>query len=68
MYEKRYLFKIKNPRRFVNDTQAGEDWYPVYRRLDANATLNIRGRAVTIDNRWIVPNIVANIQFRRLNI
>lgn len=50
----------KYPRRFVNDTQTGEDGYPVYRRRDTenggrSATLNIRGRQVTIDNRWIVP-------------
>lgn len=50
----------KYPRRFVTETQTGEDGYPVYRRRDVNnggqvATLNIRGRTVTIDNRWVVP-------------
>lgn len=49
----------KYPRRFVNDTQTGEDGYPVYRRRDAEngrqiATLNIRGNEFNIDNRWIV--------------
>ena len=51
----------KYPRRFVNDTQTGEDGYPVYRRRDAenggqSATLNIRGSTFNIDNRWIVPH------------
>ncbi|XP_060878261.1 uncharacterized protein LOC132950734 [Metopolophium dirhodum] len=50
----------KYPRRFVNDTQTGEDGYPVYRRCDAenggqSNTLNIRGSTFNIDNRWIVP-------------
>lgn len=50
----------KYPRRFVTDTQTGEDGYPVYRRRNAEnggqvAVVNIRGRPITIDNRWIVP-------------
>ncbi|XP_060861792.1 uncharacterized protein LOC132938799 [Metopolophium dirhodum] len=50
----------KYPRRFVNDTQTGEDGYPVYRRCDAenggqSNTLNIRESTFNIDNRWIVP-------------
>lgn len=50
----------KYPRRFMNDTQTGEDGYPVYRRRDTenggrSTTLQIRGNMVTIDNRWIVP-------------
>ncbi|GBP81130.1 hypothetical protein EVAR_88228_1 [Eumeta japonica] len=50
----------KYPRRLVNETQTGEDGYPVYRRRDAangglSASLNIRGRNFTIDNSWIVP-------------
>lgn len=50
----------KYPRRLVNETQTGEDGYPVYRRRDAasggqSASLNIRGSSFTIDNSWIVP-------------
>ncbi|XP_023232360.1 uncharacterized protein LOC111632213 [Centruroides sculpturatus] len=50
----------KYPWHFINNTQTGEDGYPVYHRRDTenggrNTTLNIRGRTVTIDNRWIVP-------------
>ncbi|XP_055918607.1 uncharacterized protein LOC129950708 [Eupeodes corollae] len=50
----------KYPRRFVTETQTGEDGYPVYRRRDVDngrqiAALNVRGRTVNIDNRWIVP-------------
>lgn len=50
----------KYPRRFVSNTQTGEDGYPVYRRRDVYnggriATLNIRGGTITVDNRWIVP-------------
>lgn len=50
----------KYPRRFVAETQTGEDGYPVYRRRDINnggqvATLNVRGQTINIDNRWIVP-------------
>lgn len=53
------ICSIKYPRRFVSDTQTGEDGYPVYRRRDVYnggriATLNIRGGTITIDNRWIV--------------
>ncbi|GBP12991.1 hypothetical protein EVAR_81528_1 [Eumeta japonica] len=54
------VFAQKYPRRLVNETQTGEDGYPVYRRRDAangglSASLNIRGRNFTIDNSWIVP-------------
>ncbi|XP_055904241.1 uncharacterized protein LOC129940040 [Eupeodes corollae] len=50
----------KYTRRFVTETQTGEDGYPVYRRRDIDnggqiAALNVRGRTVNIDNRWIVP-------------
>ena len=68
-YEKENVFSpcMKNgiclkkySRPYVTETQIGKDGYPVYRRQDVNngghvATLNIRGRKVTIDNRWIVP-------------
>ncbi|GBO99793.1 hypothetical protein EVAR_74207_1 [Eumeta japonica] len=54
-----YMASVEWQKR-VNETQTGEDGYPVYRRRDAangglSASLNIRGRNFTIDNSWIVP-------------
>ncbi|GBP20843.1 hypothetical protein EVAR_80660_1 [Eumeta japonica] len=59
-YMKNGVCTKKYPRTFMNDTQTGEDGYPVYRRRDTrnggrNTTLQIRGNNVTIDNWWIVP-------------
>ena len=50
----------KNPRPFITETQTGKDGYTIYRQRDVNnggqvTTLNIRGRAITIGNRWIIP-------------
>lgn len=55
-----HVESLKYSRHFVNDTQTGEDGYPVYRRRDVEdggqtATLNIRGSRFIRDNRWIVP-------------
>ncbi|XP_055915855.1 uncharacterized protein LOC129948797 [Eupeodes corollae] len=57
---KNWICTKKYPRRFVTETQTGEDGYPVYRRRDIDnggqiGALNVRGRTVNIDNRWIVP-------------
>ncbi|XP_071575068.1 uncharacterized protein [Temnothorax nylanderi] len=48
------------PRNFIVETQTGNDGYPTYRRRSLEnggyiANLNIRGKIVRIDNRWIVP-------------
>lgn len=48
------------PRNFIDETQSGEDGYPVYRRKSPNIggnkiILKVRGRMLTIDNKWVVP-------------
>ena len=49
------------PRAFLQETQTGEDGYPLYRRLHPNdggftVKLKVRGgEEVVIDNRWVVP-------------
>ncbi|XP_062714405.1 uncharacterized protein LOC115261339 [Aedes albopictus] len=50
----------KYPRNFIEETQTGNDGYPVYRRRapkDGGRTtkLKIRNTEIEIDNRWIVP-------------
>lgn len=48
------------PRNFVKETQTGIDGYPLYRRRSPEDggfffTLDVRGKTVQIDNRWVVP-------------
>lgn len=47
------------PRSFIAETQTGDDGYPIYRRRDPDhggytATLKIRRKTVTVDNRWVI--------------
>ncbi|KAG8295630.1 hypothetical protein J6590_075909 [Homalodisca vitripennis] len=56
MHEERRLHKKKYPRRFMNDTQTGDDGYPVYRRRNTgnggrSTTLQIRGNMVHLDKK-----------------
>ena len=50
--------KKKYPRRFIDETQTGEDGYPEYRRRNTGEVV-IRDSAGhitnTIDNQWVVP-------------
>ena len=50
----------KYPRRFMYETQIGEDGYPAYRRRSPEdgghtASKIIKGRTIEIDNKWVVP-------------
>ena len=54
---------IKNyPRQFIDETQSGNDGYPLYKRrkpenggFTTTVKVNNQNRDVEIDNRWVVP-------------
>jgi len=50
----------KYPRNFVKETQTRDDGYPTYCRRTPKAggyttSLNIHGKTIQLDNRWVVP-------------
>ncbi|GBM10661.1 hypothetical protein AVEN_7932-1 [Araneus ventricosus] len=50
----------RNPRRFLKETQTGQDVYPLYRRRSSQhwgftANTSFRGLEVSVNNTWIVP-------------
>ncbi|XP_070203407.1 uncharacterized protein [Littorina saxatilis] len=50
----------KYPRQLLQDTQTGQDGYPLYRRRSPDdggftTTITVHGTELLIDNRWIVP-------------
>ncbi|XP_073827769.1 uncharacterized protein [Musca autumnalis] len=46
----------KYPRKFVNETQSGDDGYPIYRRRSPdNGGVKTKIKDMTVDNRWVVP-------------
>lgn len=50
----------KYPRKFIPETQHGEDGYPTYRRRSPSdggftGTITKRNKTITIDNSWVVP-------------
>ena len=59
--DERHMCTKKYPRAFINETQTGDDGYPLYRRRkpeDGGHSAVIEGRSgarITIDNSWIVP-------------
>ncbi|GFU82854.1 uncharacterized protein TNCV_266511 [Trichonephila clavipes] len=65
LYVEWYLHK-KHPGGFRNETQAGEDGYPQYRRRsleDGEIVAQIKEN--NVDNRWVVPCIP--VLFRTFN-
>lgn len=49
------------PRDFLQNTQTGEDGYPLYRRRspqDGGHTTKVyvKGKEIVVDNRWVVPH------------
>ncbi|XP_055307038.1 uncharacterized protein LOC129571291, partial [Sitodiplosis mosellana] len=63
------------PRELISETITGNDGYPLYRRRSPNdnghtATLKIRNRDVTVDNRWVVPYspLLSNIFEAHINV